>query len=298
MVAVAVTLTPLGIPVLIEAETSALAEAAAAVCDGWSVAAVHGPPVAPGRREVRDLVRARGRSHDPDRPRCMSIRGEEVTATADATSGVAHCRVARSLAASPERLGRDVLEPILLFLLTRRGRTPIHAAGLVIGGRTVILMGPSGAGKSCLALAAAALGLPLLSDDTVFIERGPPLTVWAQRRAIHVFGDDLRGASAGPERLRNGKLKREVAVATPVGFSRHPVALCLLARGSQASLTPIDRAEALAGLPPLEPGFDLLEEDSAVAFALLTESGAWRLTLSADPAEAVALLRTRFEDAP
>ena len=201
-----------------------------------------------------------------------------------------------SLAAAPERLARDVLEPVLLFLLTRRGRTPIHAAGVVIGERTVILAGASGAGKSCLALAATAAGFPLLSDDTLFVERGSPPTIWALPRPIHVFDEDVRGAPAGPERLRNGKFKRAVAGGRRLSVSRRPPALCLLVRRTEASLAPLSEAEALAALPPLEPGFDLLADEINAVFAKLAEGGAWRLTLSADAADAIALLRARFED--
>jgi beta-phosphoglucomutase-like phosphatase (HAD superfamily) len=58
---------------------------------------------------------------------------------------------------------------------------------------------------------------------------------------------------------------------------------------------PISQDRALAGLGPLETGFDLLRPEIEPVLAQLTESGAWLLTLSGSPEEAIALVRRKAE---
>lgn len=50
---------------------------------------------------------------------------------------------------------------------TIRGLEVMHASGVVLDGRAVLLMGPAGAGKSSLAAALLRAGAELLSDDVV-----------------------------------------------------------------------------------------------------------------------------------
>jgi hypothetical protein len=66
--------------------------------------------------------------------------------------------------------------------------------------------------------------------------------------------------------------------------------LCVLEFGTEAALDRIDQAEALRRCGQLEAGFDLLREPIDAALETLTRDGAWRLTLSPHPAEAIALL--------
>ena len=60
--------------------------------------------------------------------------------------------------------------------------------------------------------------------------------------------------------------------------------------GVDAALTPLDPAAAVQAFTVLEPGFDLLAGDIAAAVAALARHGAWSLTLSDRPEEAMALL--------
>ena len=53
--------------------------------------------------------------------------------------------------------------------------------------------------------------------------------------------------------------------------------------------------DEIIGLGPLEPGFDLLEREIEPALELLTRNGAWLLTLSGSPDEAIALIRQEAE---
>ena len=183
-----------------------------------------------------------------------------------------------------------MLDPLLLFLVARRGRTPLHAAGFIADGLAVLLAGPSGAGKSCLTLAAHRAGFAPLSDDMVFVEHGARPGIWGLPGAAHLFAED---APAGDHviRLRNGKHKKAIAL----GGERAPrragdAVLCLLRFGETVAIEPVDPVEAMRACAVLEPGFDLLGDQIAVAVAALARRGVWRLTLSDRPDEAIALV--------
>lgn len=220
----------------------------------------------------------------------MAIDGPGLVVRADAGRGRGVCRFSAALRDDAEQLREAVLDPLLLFLVARRGRTPLHAAGFIADGFAVLLAGPSGAGKSCLTLAAHRAGFAPLSDDMVFIEEGARPGVWGLPGAAHLFAQD---APAGDQviRLRNGKHKRAVAL----GGDRAPRraedgVLCLLRFGDAVALEPVDAEEAMRAFAVLEPGFDLLGDEIAVAVATLARRGACRLTLSDRPDEAIALL--------
>ena len=284
----------MGRPVLISSADEALLAAIARTYAEWTVSpSVEGPQI----RLALEIGAAEGRGESialvVDGPQ-LRMTGTGVEGWADARSLEARCRIPKALAARPADLTREVADTLLLFLLTRSGRVPVHAAGVVIGNTAVVLAGPSGTGKSTLSLAAMARGLRILSDDTVYIQLQPSLRIWGFPRPVHVFPADAPRFTDGT-RLRAGKLK--VAVALPP----HPgppladcVALVLLERGDAVRLEPIERSVAIQALSRLEPGFDLLAEESAAAIAVLAQAGAWRLTLSRDPVEAVEALLARF----
>jgi hypothetical protein len=221
--------------------------------------------------------------------RRLALSGGGVTGHADADRREARCAVPRALAADPARLVAEVLDTLLLFLVTRSGRIPVHASGIVAGGTAAVLAGASGSGKSTLALAAQRAGLRVLSDDTVYVRPGPPPLLWGLPRPIHVYPADA-GAGEGAMRLRSGRWKRAVPVSpdpTPAGRA----ALFLLERGERVSLEPVDPATAVERMVAmLEPGFDHFRDALPAAVHALAAAGAWRLTLSADPAAAVAAI--------
>src|SRR6201999_3308211 len=182
----------------------------------------------------------------------------------------------------------------LLFLLTRSGRMPIHAAGVMCGKTALVLAGPSGSGKSTLSLAAMTRGLQILSDDTVYIQPQPRFRIWGFPRPVHVFPADAPGFIQ-ETRLRAGKLKAVVPVPPPVELPvADHAAVVLLERGDQVRLQPVEPSVAVAALSRLEPGFDLLSRESAKAVAAVTALGCWRLTLTRDPAAAIDALMQQF----
>jgi hypothetical protein len=76
----------------------------------------------------------------------------------------------------------------LIECLRARGRYPLHAAALVApGGETVLVPGTKGAGKSTLTLALLERGWSVVSDDTLFVERGAGgLALLGYRKRFHV----------------------------------------------------------------------------------------------------------------
>lgn len=282
---------PLGIPIEVETNDPELLDAVAEACRGWE------DDVDPAVRSLHlELVLDQQLCGmgEPDiqvEGQHLWIEGGGIAASADARTGHARCRVSATYLLDRDALRQKLLDPVILFLVTRRGRTPIHAAGFLAGDLAILLAGPAGAGKSCLALAAHQAGFRLLSDDTVYVSTAPSLRVWGIPSPIHVFPADAPISGVGPARLRNGKLKLAVRVrptqSTPVA---HRAALCVLDFGPSAALERIDQAEALRRCGPLEAGFDLLRTPIEAALEMLTRDGAWRLTLSPRPSEAIALL--------
>jgi hypothetical protein len=221
----------------------------------------------------------------------LRLEGPGTAGSADAGRGEGWCTVPPELASDPERLAAEVVDPLLLFLLTRAGRVPVHAAGVCVGDTAVVLAGASGSGKSTLAHAALRAGLGVLSDDTVFVQREPGLRVWGYPRPIHLLPESAAAAGVdGAPRLRGGRWKLAVpsAASAPAPTSASRAVLCLIARGDAVSLHPLPVEEAVAALAEtLEPGFDHFRAAMPDVVRALAAGGAWRLTLSAEPGEAV-----------
>ncbi|HEY4125733.1 MAG TPA: hypothetical protein VGM36_14030, partial [Rhizomicrobium sp.] len=223
------------------------------------------------------------------------VQGESLAITSGGVSASADGVTGRGCCAYPDGAIKgaafaEMVNTIVLFLLAHRGRIPVHASAVMLGDIAVILAGKSGAGKSSLALAANRIGLPVLSDDTVFVQTSPGLRVWALTEAIHVFEKDAPADVAGGMRFRSGRWKRALAVGEPRHMAERSV-LCVLEKGSTASLEPMDRDTAVKALTEApEPGYEFYGDRSAIAIRALAEGGCWRLSLSNDPAEAMECL--------
>jgi hypothetical protein len=188
----------------------------------------------------------------------------------------------------------EMLSTVALFLVAQAGRTPLHASAIMMGDTAFVLAGRSGSGKSSLALAADRAGLRILSDDTIYVQIEPHLTVWARPHAIHVFEKDIPQGSSGPLRYRSGRWKRALPITASCMKAERAV-LCVLECGTDADLQPLDVEEAIAILTAApEPGYELYGQRAAEAVRALAQGGCWRMTLSADPSEAIDLLLRRF----
>ena len=227
----------------------------------------------------------------------IAVTGADFRGYADAETKSGVCQVPLRLMLEPEAFSAELLDPILLFLLARSGRTPIHAAGIMIGDCALLLAGPSGSGKSTLAQAAVERGLRILSDDTVYVQLRPAFRAWGLPRPVHLLPNEAPPGDY-PQRHRAGRIKSAVplppAASAPVADQAR---LVLLEPGGGPALSVIPGEEAQAALGRLEPGFDLLPEKSAVAVRMLTADGAWRLTLGRDPRAAIGLLVDQFAGA-
>ena len=282
-----VHLLPFGIPTLIIADDPQLLAAARAAYAHWSAETPFADPALELRLEAGG-VSSTGLSFEISvEGSRLRIAGDGIAGEGDAVKGTARAQVPRTLADNRAAL-IDLLDTLLLFLLARRGRVPVHASAFVLGDTAVVLAGPSGSGKSTLALAAAQRGFPLLSDDTIFVQREPSFAIWGIPRPIHVFPED-GPAGNHPLRLRNAKLKTAVE-APKLALKAETSRLVLLERGEGLALDVAEPADAVRSLMRLEAGFDLLPVESRAAIEALASRGAWRLTLARDPGAAIDFL--------
>ncbi|HUE64553.1 MAG TPA: hypothetical protein VMO78_09285, partial [Rhizomicrobium sp.] len=183
---------------------------------------------------------------------------------------------------------------MVLFLVGHVGRVPLHASAVMLNGTALVFAGASGAGKSTLALAATRAGLPLLSDDTVFVQTAPEFRLWSLAGAIHVFAQDAPADSDGGMRFRAGRWKKALAAPRRRQVA-HDAVLFVLERGEKVGLTPLPEDAAVRCLTANpESGYQFYGNASIAAARALAAQGAWRLTLSADPAEAIGMVLKRF----
>lgn len=287
---VTLELAPLDVPLRVEC-TGVAHDAIVAACRGWEG---RGGPSDGLRLRVERSPGLSGTGDvaiDVSHGR-MTVQGHGVAGQAELDRGFAHCAVSAQYAEDPDRLRQEVLEPLVLMTLSHRDRTPLHASAFLVDDLVVLLAGRAGAGKSCLARAADSAGFQVLSDDTVFVQLAPRLTVWGWPTVVHLLARDAPG-SAGPTRVRNGKVKQVVPLrsASPRAIACNRAVLCFLSQSSgKPTLRPMSPAAADERLWPLDEGFDLLPGPIAKAAARLSAGGAWDLRLSKDPAEAVRLL--------
>jgi len=284
------TLLPFGIPTLIIAEDPQLLAAAAAAYAHWLAEA----PVAEPSIELRLEI---GSVSTADVSHRIVVDGSRLTLAGAGTSGFADAATGKASATIIGELVNDAAafadstDTLLLFLLARRGRTPVHASAFMVGDLAVALAGTSGSGKSTLALAASERGLRVLSDDMIFVQL-EPFALWGFPRPIHVFAADAP-SGVHQTRVRSGKTKAAVPLALPALRAERCV-LVVLERGAELALRAVRPETAVDELMNLDAGFDLLDEDSRGAIEALASNGAWRMTLSNDPRAAIDFLMSRF----
>ncbi len=100
--------------------------------------------------------------------------------------------VSRAMLKFRYHLRYEIIEFVTLTLAARaRGLMPLHAACVARADRAVLLLGDSGAGMSTLALLAAADGLALVAEDSVFVAPDT-LRATGAPNYLHVRVDSLR----------------------------------------------------------------------------------------------------------
>ena len=197
----------------------------------------------------------------------------------------------------------SMIEGLTLTLVTACDRYPVHAAAIARGGVALLLAGPPGTGKSTLAYQAHRHGLRVLSDDVVYVQLDPEFRVWGLPGRVRLLATavsrfpELAGRS--PTLLANGdeKLVVQCAGEWPAATAPAPVAtragVCLLERTEGAttvSKAPASAAEVRAflkdGLGLSRARFGASLDD---ALRRLAGAGGWRVSLSANPADAMPM---------
>jgi len=136
-------------------------------------------------------------------------------------------------------MARLVLRPILDRLLFECGYVPLHAAGIALGGKAVIIAGETGSGKSTLLKGLIDSGACFLGDDRALIRTDSGVS------AVHLFPEHLRlpATDKGP--------KRAVAPPAPAVRTAAAGVVLFLDRGNPAgenACESIGSAEAAARL--------------------------------------------------
>jgi hypothetical protein len=192
----------------------------------------------------------------------------------------------------------SMIEGLTLMLVTARDRYPVHAAAVMRGPVALLLAGPPGSGKSTLAYQAHRQGLRVLSDDAAYVQLTPTFRLWGMLGPVRLLPTtrahfpELAGET--PAWLANGDEKLLVPVVGE--WPEPPVAtragVCLVERtGGAASCARVSATEVQtsleAGLGVSRVRFgDALHN----ALARLAGRGGWRLSLSANPADALPFL--------
>lgn len=222
----------------------------------------------------------------------LYIARSGITLNADGELGLGNCSFCTDV--TDTELFREAINTLVLFLVAQTGRTPVHASAVMIGECAYVLAGRSGSGKSVLALAAQRAGLPVLAEDTVFVQLHPSLQVWGHAESIHVQENDAPPGSQGQMRLRSGRLKRVLPIAN-IQHSADKAVLCVIAHGDRVMLEPLSSESAVRALiDQPEPGYDFYGTRMEEAIRAVAACGCWQLTLSSDPRAAIAALIDRF----
>lgn len=219
-------------------------------------------------------------------------------AASDPARRIATLEVSPALLADRSRFRTEMLEAVVLALLSCYDRHPVHAAAVGHRGHALLLAAPGGTGKSTLAYACHEAGLDLLGDDHVRVQLAPALRIWGWPARVRLRAETAArmGAADAATRVTDGKLKTVIDTRRGVTASRlvaTGATLCVLSRdGSGVSLEAL-APDALARAldDQLAPGFDRFPVRWPDVVRALTARGGWRLNLSNDARDAVPLVR-------
>ena len=224
----------------------------------------------------------------PDEARVVVETAASV-AVSDPLRRQAMARVTTGLVADRAHFRTEVLEAVTLALLSHFDRHPVHAAAVALRGRALLLAAPSGTGKSTLAYHCHLDGLDLLGEDHVRVQLEPRMRVWGWPARVRLLVGATPGERAAPGDAEKTVIHLERGTMLVADEIR---ACCLTRDGGPASLAPLD-ATTLARVldEQLAPGFDRFPHRWPAVRDALARGGGWRLNLSRDPREGVALVR-------
>jgi hypothetical protein len=112
----------------------------------------------------------------------LSADAAGVVFTADRRSGRAEAYVNPSLADLSDFFQKNILECMVLFLVTSTDREPLHASAVIRNQKALLICGNSGSGKTTLAYSLYKRGAYILSESSTYI---------ASRNGFQLWGDPL-----------------------------------------------------------------------------------------------------------
>jgi hypothetical protein len=190
-------------------------------------------------------------------------RAQRLIGVCYAKRGVVLFEVAADSIGDLDLYSQTLFTVFLIELMKRHGRFSLHAAGISVGDRGILLAGPSGAGKSTLAVVLLqSLGqrAGFLGDDMLFLSSRSgeirvhgwpePIDVgeWTQRRLPALVPRMEMTAIGG----RKGQIAgAEIAGAIPASDARPDVIVFPRLTGkAKSTLTPMSLDQALLELAP------------------------------------------------
>jgi hypothetical protein len=302
-----VDLPVLGVPVHFASNSAAALAVVEDAFGRWRALAAHPELIASEGVQVRLIVHEGLEGSGPHAPvTCRMPDTDRIIVHTPGSVGIADCGRREATAyVTPALLLGDraqvrysMIEGLTLMLVTARDRYPVHAAAIMRGPVALLLAGPPGSGKSTLAYQAYRHGLRVLSDDAAYVQLKPTFRLWGMLGPVRLLPDtrahfpELAGQT--PAWLANGNEKFLVPVSDK--WPGPPVAsgagVCLLERqGGAASCA---RASATEVHTSLEAGLGVSRvrfgDDLHDALARLAARGGWRLSLSANPADALPFI--------
>ena len=196
----------------------------------------------------------------------------------------------------------------LIELLKRHGRYNIHAAGLCVNGKGLLVAGSSGSGKSTLTVALLRGGFGFLADDMGFLNAGPDgLRVFAFPDEIDLTDEtaalfpELHHLLSSPKSpgWPKRQIRAEEVYPVETVWECKPAVLILprIANTDKSVLKRADPGEALLELTPnillTEPGSS--QEHLDILTRLVNESDCYRLETGRDFESIPQLLRELVE---
>jgi hypothetical protein len=299
-----VDLPVLGVPVRFASNSAAALAVVEDAFGRWRALGAHPELIASEGAQVRLIVHEGFEGSGPHAPVTVRMPDpDRIIVHTPGSVGIADCARREATAyitpalllADRAQVRYSMIEGLTLMLVTARDRYPVHAAAITRGPVALLLAGPPGSGKSTLAYQAFRHGLRVLSDDAAYIQLTPTFRLWGMLGPVHLLPDtcahfpELAGQT--PAWLANGSEK--FMLSTAGTWTGPPVAsragVCLLERNggaascARASATEVQTSlEAGLGVSRVRFG-DALDD----ALGQLAARGGWRLSLSADPADAL-----------
>jgi hypothetical protein len=228
----------------------------------------------------------------------FEARSAGSVATSDPRGRVATIRASAALVRDRVRFRMEMLEAVVLALLSCYDRHPVHAAAVAHRGNALLLAAPSGTGKSTLAYACHASGLDLLADDHVRVQLGTCLRVWGWPASVRLLADSAERMGTPHAGLHTLSGKRKAVIDARDGMSAARLVatdatVCVLSRdGGPLALHPLSSEAVKCALDEqLAPGFDRFPTTWPAVSGALSARGGWRLNLSSDPFDAVPIVR-------